>query len=795
MAKQPELRRAADGDLRVEASFPSGRYAFSLRPEAGDLLTGLGYGPGDAVPWFLFKALAVVGDVWLPNTADDIADDLAAPDSITRMDDAEAAAAADHLRDCRVGQERRERLADVVAPSALRDHLSVDELPSTEAFVAETASLVSEAEGSDPERVEGVEPDDVAHEGGEPEDVEHEGAEPVPTGAETVRSASVGPASDASLLHVGKATLGRQNMGRAARTADYLDAFAQAIALAIEHGVDAVVQTGRLFQSGSPDRETVSDLQTELARLREAGIPFYLVPGPKELEVRSTVLRSLATSDLLTPIGGEAVAVGDGVTLVGVGAGSEPAEALSAVGEPADDGTLLVACGDLDVASVREDAVEELADAVPGRPAAVLAGKRTDPARAERAGVRLSDPGSTEHVLSKSTVGEEPPARGVDEYAMTDGTLSVTRHELDARPFSTFEFEVTGSTTLDSIEERIAGHDLEDRAVLAVLEGSGPGAAQPSREAVQSLLAERAFCARVYDERSDSGDSDEDRERPDGAEELDADSAERLLRDLADTVAELEGMESADVSGLETAALADSYAVLSKAKSEIEELRTAARDELTSRVEPDETVAGSVGSVTGAKRRRRSLRDDETVAAALREHGVPVERVTTETVDTEKVEAVLDERDSVAEDELFEVSESEYVRRRDLDLDLEGGVELGSTDGPGSTDELGSTEADEESESEETDGERGTSESRPGRESHKVYLGDGAPIDGWTPVERSVVEAEIVPLVRAHDGADEGEAIAVNFGSGVSVSGWSQVDARVVREKIVPLVADHRVPE
>ncbi|WP_436910276.1 hypothetical protein [Halosimplex marinum] len=788
MAKQPELRRAADGDLRVEASFPSGRYAFSLRPEAGDLLTGLGYGPGDAVPWFLFKALAVVGDVWLPNTADDIADDLAAPDSITRMDDAEAAAAADHLRDCRVGSGSRERLADVVASSALRDHLSVDELGSTGEFVAETATLVSEADGHDAERVEDVDPDDVAHEGGKPEDAERERTEPVPTDTETVRSAAVDPASDASLLHVGKATLGRENMGRTVRKADYLDAFEQAIDIAIERDVDAVVQTGRLFQSGSPDRETVSDLQTELARLSEAGIPFYLVPGPKELEVRSTVIRSLATGGLLTPVGGEAVAVGDGVTLVGVDADSEPAEVLSAVDEPADQGTLLVACGDLDVASVREDAVEELLDALPRRPAAVLAGKRTDPARAERAGVRLSDPGSTEHVLSKSTVGEEPPARGVDEYAITDGALSVTRHELDARPFSTFAFEVTGSTTLDSIEERIAGRDLEDRAVLAVLEGSGPGADRPSREAVQSLLADRAFCARVYDERSvDEDRGDEGPDQPDGAEELDADGAERLLRDLADTVAELEAMESADVSGLETAALADSYAVLSKAKSEIEELRTAVRDELTSRVEPDETVAGSVGSVTGAKRRRRSLRDDETVAAALREHGVPVERVTTETVDEEKVEAVLDERATVAEDELFEVTESEYVRRRDLDL--EGGVELGSTD------ELGSAGSDEGSESDEGGDGRAPSESRPGRESHKVYLGDGAPLDGWTPVERSVVEAEIVPLVRAHGDAGDGEAIAVNFGSGVSVSGWNQVDAEVVRERIAPLVAEHRVPE
>ncbi|QLH84106.1 hypothetical protein [Halosimplex pelagicum] len=760
MAKQPELVRSADGDLRVDASFPSGRYTFSLRSEAGDLLTELGHTSGDAVPWHLFEALVVVGDVWLPNTADGIVDDLAAPDSITRMDDEEAATAAEYLRKRRIGAEGRERLADVVASSALRDHLSVDELRSNEAFVAETESLVSEAE------------DGTA--------AGSEDAQEASPDRGTASAAAVDPASDASLLHVGKATLGRANMGRSVREADYLDAFSQAVDIAVERGVDAVVQTGRLFQSGSPDRETVSGLQTQLARLQDEEIPFYLACGPKELEVRSTVVRSLATSGLLTPIGGEAVAVDDGVTLVGVDADAEPAAVAAELDDPPADGTLLVACGGLDVDDARTSAVEELVDELPRRPAAVLAGERTDPGGAERAGVRLFDPGSTEHVLSKSTIGDDPPARGVDEHSFADGTREVTRHELDARPFATFEFEVTPSTTLDSIEERIADRDLTERAVLAVLEGSEPGAGEPSREAVQSLLADRAFCARVYDERSvpEDAEEEEEEERPDEAEKIDPDRVETLVRGLAETIAELEAADSADVSGMEMATLADSYAVLSKAKSEIEDLRTAARDELTSRVEPDETVVGSVGAVAGAKRRRRSLRDDETVESALREHGVPVERVTTESIDSEKVEEVVaDEDGAISESAVFEVTETEYVRRRDLDLD--GGVELGATD-------------DDNEASADEDGEPAD---EAGGGPHKVYLGEGASIGGWTPVERSVVEREIVPLVKANSSGDDEETISVNFGSGVSTSGWNRVDADVVREQITPLVERHRVPE
>lgn len=740
MAKQPELVRSADDRLRVDASFPNGRYTFSLRPAAVDLVRDLGYRPGDVLPWDLFKALAIVGDVWLPNANDGIADDLAAPDAPIWMDDDEAAAVADYLRSRRVGPEDRERLADLFDSSTLGRYLSMDDLDSKSEWVERTASLVSSAEGSD--------------------SLDGEAEAPA---ADAVRGAS--------LLHVGKTTLGRRNMGWAVRADDYLDAFAEAVDVAISRKVDAVLQTGRLFQSRSPDRETVSDLQTQLRRLQKESIPFYIVCGPKERELRSTVVDSLATSGLLTPIGGRAVEVGDGVTLIGVDADSGPEAAVTALADDVD-GPLLVACGDADLSEPDDPLVGGLLDRLPTRPTAIVAGASTDPVRTGRAGVPLLDPGSVEHILSKSTIDEEPPARGVDELAISDSELSVTRHELDVRPFATFEFEVTESTTLESIEEDVSNEDLAGQAVLARLVGSDAEARRPSREAVQSMLAERAFCARVYDDRSVPDDAGET--ETEATSGIQTDRLAAAVADLANVVAALESLESADPSEMETPELADSYAVLSKAKSEVEDLRKAARDELTSRVGPDETVAGEIGAVTGAKQRQRRLRDDETVEAVLREHGVPRERVTTETIESEKVDEVLKAEDDIDEDDLFEVTEYEYVSRRDLDLS--GGVELDATG---------------ENERSESEGEG--EESRTDREPHKVYLGDGAPIGGWTPVDRSVVEDEIVPLVNAHAGGDD-ETIAVNFSSGVSASGWNRVDADVVREQIVPLIEQHRVP-
>jgi exonuclease SbcD len=766
MAKEPELVRSADGERRVDASFPSGRYTFSLRSGAADLLADLGYRPGDAVPWDLFRALAIVGDAWLPNVNDDVADDLAVPDTPTWLDAEEARTVADYLRSQRVGAADRERLADVFDDSPLGDYLSAGELESKSEWVERTAALVTQADDS---ATADQVADDTANDAGR---------------------------SKTRLLHVGKATLGRQNMGRAVRAGDYLDAFGQAVDVAVERGVDAVVQTGRLFQSGSPDRETVAGLQDHLARLRAESIPFYLVCGPKEIELRSTVLNSLETSGLVRPIDGRAVEVGEGVTLVGVGADTGLQAVESAVGDGSADETLLVACGDADLSSPGA-LRESLDDRLPARQVAIVAGERTDPVRDGRGGVPLLDPGSIEHVLSESTIDEDPPDRGVDEYSIAGGDLAVMRHALDTRPYRTFEFEVDESTTLDSIESSVSGSDLEGSAVLARLEGGGPGARDPSRAAVQSLLAERAFCARVYDDRSvpeeteevDSAAADEDGGvspeatdeaggvNPEVADETggDPDRLAAAVSELADLAAELETLDSGAAAEMETAALADSYAVLSKAKSEVEDVRRAARDELSDRVEPNETVVGEVGAVAGRRRQRRSIRDSETVEAVLREHDVPVERVTTETVDSEKVEAVLDEADGIAEEDVFEFSESEYVRRTEFDPD---GFEVDATSGGG---ESGNETAGGDESGSDVEGEP-----------HKVYLGDGAPIGGWTPVERSVVEDEIVPLVEENRGG-EGETISVNFSSGVSVSGWKQVDASVVRERIVPLVEEHRV--
>jgi len=85
MVKPPKLSQGSEGDLKIQASFDSGRYWFTLSAKAEYFFDEvLQYSGGDELPFFLFKALVVTTDAYLPNQSDpvDIADDLATPDTI-----------------------------------------------------------------------------------------------------------------------------------------------------------------------------------------------------------------------------------------------------------------------------------------------------------------------------------------------------------------------------------------------------------------------------------------------------------------------------------------------------------------------------------------------------------------------------------------------------------------------------------------------------------------------------------------------------------------------------------------
>ena len=135
----------------------------------------------------------------------------------------------------------------------------------------------------------------------------------------------------------------------------------------------------------------------------------------------------------------------------------------------------------------------------------------------------------------------------------------------------------------------------------------------------------------------------------------------------ADMLLLIDALEREDLTALdevETPALVNLYTLLSDVQRNANDLRKDVTDVLLDRVQHDRPAHGQYGSVQRTTRQNRSLKDDETVLEAFEGTGIDREQVTG--VDRGKVDEALDVV-SVPESAVYDVSESEYVRKADVD--------------------------------------------------------------------------------------------------------------------------------
>jgi len=154
------------------------------------------------------------------------------------------------------------------------------------------------------------------------------------------------------------------------------------------------------------------------------------------------------------------------------------------------------------------------------------------------------------------------------------------------------------------------------------------------------------------------------------AHEVDTGKGEREEPDIpvyADTLLLIDALERhdpTDLEGMETPALVNLYTLLSDVQRNANDLRQDVRSVLLDRLHHDQPVSGQYGSVQRTSRRNRSLRDEEEVLEILEDAGIGRERVTS--VDSSKVDEAL-EVTEVAESDVYEIEESEYVRKAEVD--------------------------------------------------------------------------------------------------------------------------------
>jgi len=96
-------------------------------------------------------------------------------------------------------------------------------------------------------------------------------------------------------------------------------------------------------------------------------------------------------------------------------------------------------------------------------------------------------------------------------------------------------------------------------------------------------------------------------------------------------------------------------------------LRQKVREVLLERLDHDQPVHGQYGSVQQTSRRNWTLKDDETVLEKLEQASIDRERVTT--VDATKVDEAL-EVIELTESDLYDIKESQYVRKADVDEEV-----------------------------------------------------------------------------------------------------------------------------
>ena len=183
-----------------------------------------------------------------------------------------------------------------------------------------------------------------------------------------------------------------------------------------------------------------------------------------------------------------------------------------------------------------------------------------------------------------------------------------------------------------------------------------------------------------------------DDDAPTDASDTRAHESERREPDLAiyaDALLLVDALERYNVTSLnqlETSDLINLYTLLSDVQRGANEFRKEVTDVLLDRLHHDRPVHGQYGSVQRTSRRRRPLKDDAEVLTVLENAGIDRERVLG--VDREKVDEALEVAE-LAESDVYEIDEREYVRKADVD---EGVKE---TRLQGLKDRLGATESED----------------------------------------------------------------------------------------------------
>ncbi|WP_224332404.1 DNA double-strand break repair protein Mre11 [Haloprofundus halobius] len=297
------------------------------------------------------------------------------------------------------------------------------------------------------------------------------------------------------VIHTGDTHIGYQQYHSPARRRDFLTAFEQVLADAIDDDVDAVVHAGDLFHDRRPELQDLLGTLSALRTLDDAGIPFLAVVGNHESTRGGQWLDLFERLGLATRLGAEPYVVGDTAFYGLDHVPKSRRDELDYRFEPHDAShSTLVSHGLFTPFAHADWETETVLSESNVNFDVVLLGDNHEAGTADVNNTPVTYCGSTERA---STSEEE--GRGYNIVSFADGTVDIRQRALDTRPFVFVSVELAEGEGEARVREQVRQHDLEDAVVVVEVTGDGEPVTPAS---VEEFAAEHgALVARVTDRR------------------------------------------------------------------------------------------------------------------------------------------------------------------------------------------------------------------------------------------------------------------------------------------------------
>jgi DNA repair exonuclease SbcCD nuclease subunit len=307
-----------------------------------------------------------------------------------------------------------------------------------------------------------------------------------------------------TLLHLSDTHLGNRQYGSDVRKEDMAEAFEQAVDIAVDENVDAVIHTGDLFDSRTPSLPEVTLCIRILRKLEEADIPFYGIVGNHDRKMDEQWLDLIRETGVAQRFSKEPTMVGGDVAVYGIDSVTKPLWHSTdfTLVPPDDPDVFTLLCmhqllappipGSEDF--MADHSAEEVLDRVEIDLDALALGDYHKPEEDVVKDVPVWYAGSTE----RCSLDEEEP-RSVSLLEIEEGTIRRRKRELDTREFVPISIEFSEGDAHGHLNDVLDQYDLEDKVAHVTLRGERT--AVTSSDVYSAVMDRGTAVSKVKDDR------------------------------------------------------------------------------------------------------------------------------------------------------------------------------------------------------------------------------------------------------------------------------------------------------